>query len=82
MEVAAGRENQAPFKKRLQFVAALPDFHGIEDMIGVRVRRPDYVRNAVGDRHFRHGNRNVDRIRPVVEARKNVAMNIDHGKRE
>ena len=80
MKVAAGRQNQAAFKTRLQLIAALLDFHGIEDMIRVRVRRPDHVRDAVRDRHLRHGDRHLKRIRPVIEARKNVAMNVDHSR--
>ena len=82
MKIAASRQDQAPFKKRLQFVAALLDFYGIENMIRVRMWRRDHMRDAVGDRHFRHGDRNFDRIRAVIKARKDVAMNVDHCKRE
>jgi len=51
-------------------------------MIRVRVRRADHVRDSIGNRHFRHVNGRLHRPGAVIQARKDVAMNVDHGNRE
>ena len=78
MEVAAGGEDQASFKRRLNFIPALLYQFGNEIVILARVRRPDDVSDAIGDGHFSHRARDFERFCAVIEARKYVAMNINH----
>ena len=40
----------------------------------------DDVGDAVLDGHFGHGAGDFEGFRPVIQARKDVAMNIDHAK--
>ena len=78
MKIAAGREFQAVADGGLKFVAALADHFRIEFVLRIGVRRPDDMRDSVRDGHFRHLNRRFQRVRAVVQAVKNVTMNVDH----
>jgi hypothetical protein len=78
MEVAAGGESKAAFEGGLNFISALFYQFGNEGMGGMGVRRADDVGDAVGDSHFGHRAGDIEGIGTVVEARKYVAMHVDH----
>ncbi len=78
MEIASRRQFQPVADGGLQFVAALADDFRIEFVMRIGVRRSDDVRDSIGDGHFRHLNGGFERVRAIVQAGKNVAMNVDH----
>ena len=80
MKIATRGQFQTVADGRLQLVAALANQFRVEFEFGIRVRRANNVRDSVGDGHFRHLNRCFHCIRAVVQARKYVAMNVNHGK--
>ena len=42
------------------------------------MRRPDDVRDSIGDGHFGHLNRRFEGVRAIVQTREDVAVDIDH----
>ena len=78
MKIASRRQFQAVADGGLQFVAPLADDFRIEFEMRIGVRRANDVRDSVGDGHFRHLDGRFERVRAVVQAGKDVAMNVDH----
>ena len=78
MKIASRRQFQAVADGGLKLVTPLADDFRIEFVMRIGVRRSDHVRDAVRDGHFRHLNGCFQRVRAVVQAGKNVAMNVDH----
>jgi hypothetical protein len=78
MEVAAGCKSKAAFEGGLNFIPAFFYQFGNERMGGMGVRSADDVGDAVGDSHFGHSAGDIEGIGTVVEARKYVAMHVDH----
>lgn len=78
MEVATGGQNEPAFETSLKFIPALPYQFGNETMVGTRVWSADDVGYAVLDRHFGHAASDFERRGAIIEARKYVAMNVNH----
>jgi hypothetical protein len=78
MKIATGGEFQPAFHFRLKFISELEYHFGKEFVLGVRVRRGNHMRNAVGDGDFGHLDGNFHGLCAVVYAGKNVAMDINH----
>lgn len=78
MEIAPRRENEASLKESLNFVAALFYQFGVETVGLIRMGSSNDVRNPVFNGHFRHGAGDFKGLGAVIEARKYVAMNVNH----
>src|SRR5260370_16781615 len=78
MKTAAGGNVQAATDSCLQFIAKLAHLQKIEKISAVGVRRGDDMRNSIGNRGFRHGDRFFDGGGAIIETGQNVTVQIDH----
>jgi len=80
VEVAAQQEPRLlahAFLKLRQQLAVAPRVEGV-GVVGMR--RGDQMRDPVGSRDAAHHDRHLQRLRPVVNARQRMTMNVDHQK--
>src|SRR5580698_8486862 len=78
MEVTPGRKDQPSFEQGLKFVPSPPYQLRDERVVRARVWRPNDVRDAVLDGHFRHPAGDFHGRRAIIEARKYMAMDVNH----
>ncbi len=78
MKIASGRQRQSFAHELLQCVTAFPDPLIIKRKYTIGVGSSNHMRDSVGDRGFRHEQRLLDGLRPIIESRQNVTMQINH----
>jgi len=79
VEIATGCEDEAAFEGLLNFIPAFFYQFGKERKGRMGMRGGNDVGNSVGNGHFCHGEREFKGVGAIVEARKYVAMNVNHG---
>jgi hypothetical protein len=78
VEIASGGQRETVSDLVLQLVAAFPYALGIELVFAIGMRSGDDVSDAVGDGHFGHLHRFFERGCAIIEARKDVTVNVHH----
>lgn len=78
VKIATCRNGEPVSKTGLKFIAARANQVCVKRIFAAGMGRGDYVSDAVGDGHFGHLHRDFQRLGPVVQAGKKVAMDIDH----
>ncbi len=80
MKVAPGGQHQPvtdePLHLAVQFAYAVV----VEPIFGARMGRGHNMGHAIVDRRLRHRQRFLDVGRPVIYARQDVAMHVDHSR--
>ena len=79
MQVAAGRKGQPVAEPLLKLVAHAAHLGIVEPIVIAGMRRGYHVGDSVGDGVLRHSQRLLDIVGAVVDTRKDVAVQIDHG---
>ena len=80
VKIAPGGDSQPVANLGLQLVSNTAHLREIEIVFVVGVRRRHDVRNSVGNRRFGHGYRFFHGGGPVIEARQNMTVQIDHSR--
>src|SRR5712692_3351109 len=78
MEVTAGGQNQAISQAGLEFTLALLYQFGMEWEAVAGMGCAHDMGDSIGDGHFRHLEGFFERIRSVIQAGQDVAMDINH----
>ena len=78
VKIASGGQRQPIAYKLLQSVSALPDPSIIKRKCTIGMRSSHYTRDSVGDGGFRHEQRLLDGLRPIIESRQYVTVQINH----
>src|SRR5579885_566585 len=79
MEVTASCQHEPVAEPRLELAAKRANPPETESILGVRMWGGDHVSNSVRDSVLRHLQRKLDIVRTVINARQNVAVDVDHG---
>src|ERR1022692_3043988 len=78
VKIASGSEFQPAFHFCLKFISEFECQLGTESVLGIRVWSGNDVRNALLNGDFGHLDGNFHGLRSVVNAGKNVAVDINH----
>src|SRR5438270_11553032 len=82
MEITTGRQDQTVANFRLQPVAHLLDARIVEGKLAARVWCRNNMSNTVSDRGFGHGQGFFQALWPVIQARQDMTVHINHAFRE